>query len=54
MQSIKDKQARVQTMLKEGKSLEQVKKAFDIETPAGGSRWPSLVEVIYLDLTEKK
>jgi cyclase len=54
MQSIKEKQARVQTMLKEGKSLEQVKKAFDIETPAGGSRWPSLVEVIYLDLTEKK
>ena len=54
MQSIEEKQARIQTMLKEGKTLEQVKKAFNIETPAGGSRWPSLVEVIYLDLTEKK
>ncbi|MBF8295646.1 MAG: Lactamase protein [Bacteroidetes bacterium] len=54
MQSIEEQQARIQTMVQEGKTLEQVKKAFNIETPAGGSRWPSLVEVIYLDLTEKK
>jgi glyoxylase-like metal-dependent hydrolase (beta-lactamase superfamily II) len=54
MQSIEEKQARIRPMIEEGKTLELVKKAFNIETPAGGSRWPSLVEVIYLDLTEKK
>jgi cyclase len=43
--------------VKEGKTLEQVKKIFDIEDrPArpGGMRSMSLVEVIYLELTEKK
>jgi cyclase len=54
LQSIVDKQAKIQTMVSSGKSLDEVKKAFNIETPAGGSRWPSLVEVIYLDITEKK
>jgi len=54
VQSVVDKQAKVQTMVSSGKSLDDVKKAFNIETPAGGSRWPSLVEVIYLELTEKK
>jgi hypothetical protein len=49
-----DKQTKIQTMVSDGKSLDDVKKAFKIETPAGGSRWPSLVEVIYLDITEKK
>jgi hypothetical protein len=54
LQSVLDKQAKVQAMVNSGKSLDEVKKAFNIETPAGGSRWPSLVEVIYLDITEKK
>jgi cyclase len=54
LQSVQDKQAKVQAMINGGKSLDEVKKAFNIETPAGGSRWPSLVEVIYLELTEKK
>jgi glyoxylase-like metal-dependent hydrolase (beta-lactamase superfamily II) len=54
LESITDKQAKIQTMVANGKTLDDVKKAFNIETPAGGSRWPTLVEVIYLDLTEKK
>lgn len=54
LQSVMDKQAKIQTMVNSGKSLADVKKAFNIETPAGGSRWPSFVEVIYLDITEKK
>jgi cyclase len=54
MQTIADKQAKIQTMVTDGKSLDDVKKAFGIATPAGGPRWPSLVEVIYLDITEKK
>lgn len=54
VQSIEDKQSKIQALVKDKKTLEEVKKAFNIETPPGGSRWPSLVEVIYLDLTEKK
>lgn len=54
VQSVMDKQAKIQTMVAAGKTLDDVKKAFNIETPPGGSRWPSLVEVIYLELTEKK
>ena len=44
-------------MIAEGKSLEEVKRAFNIsDAPAksGGLRFMSFVEVIYLDLTEKK
>jgi glyoxylase-like metal-dependent hydrolase (beta-lactamase superfamily II) len=54
LQSVVEKQAKIHTMVNAGKTLDDVKKAFNIETPAGGSRWPSLVEVIYLDITEKK
>lgn len=54
LQSVVDKQAKIQTMVSDGKSLDNVKKAFNIETPAGGSRWPSLVEVIFRDITDKK
>ncbi|NWG75481.1 MAG: MBL fold metallo-hydrolase [Rubrivivax sp.] len=55
--SIIEKQDKVRSMIAEGKSLEEVKKAFNIaDAPAkpGGLRFMSLVEVIYLDLTEKK
>ncbi len=51
----RDRIARVQEMVKAGKSLEQVKQAFGIAPEEEGSprrRWPSLVEVIYLELTE--
>ena len=52
-----EKQAKVRAMVGEGRSLEEVKKAFGVEdrpVPAGGRRWLSLVETIYLELTEKK
>lgn len=53
--ALEDKMAKVQAMVKEGKSIEDVRKAFGIEAPAAGATSrPSLVEVIYLDLTEKK
>lgn len=57
MKSIGDKQARIKSMIQEGKSLDDIKKAFGVEDRAaapGGRRFMSLVEVIYLDLTEKK
>jgi cyclase len=57
MRSIEDKQAKIRSMIQEGKSLDDVKRAFGIDDRAatpGGRRWMSLVEVIYLDLTEKK
>ena len=54
--SIEEKQAKVKVLIQQGKSLEEIKSALGIaEAPApGGRRWPSLVETIYLDLTEKK
>ena len=54
LSSIEDKQAKIKDMIKEGKTLDEIKKAFGLESVPGGRRWPSLVEVIYLDLTEKK
>jgi glyoxylase-like metal-dependent hydrolase (beta-lactamase superfamily II) len=52
-----EKQAKVKALIDEGKGLEDVKKAFGVEdrpAAAGGRRWLSLVETIYLELTEKK
>jgi cyclase len=54
IQTIEEKQIRIRTLLKEGKTLDQVKKVFNIQDRAGGTRWMSLVEVIYLELTEKR
>ena len=54
IQSVEGKQIRIKALVKEGKTLDQVKKIFDIEDGAGGMRWTSLVEVIYLELTERR
>ena len=54
LKSVTEKQTKIRSMVNEGKTLDEVKKAFNIETPTGGSRWPSFVEVIYLDIKEKK
>jgi len=54
IQSVEEKQIRVQALVKEGKTLDQVKKIFNIEDQPGVMRWMSLVEVIYLELTEKR
>jgi glyoxylase-like metal-dependent hydrolase (beta-lactamase superfamily II) len=57
IKSLEEKQAKIQALIKEGKSLEEIKKIFNVEdkpTPPGGRRFVSLVEVIYLELTEKK
>jgi cyclase len=57
IQSVGEKQIRIQALVKEGKTLEQVKKIFNIEdrsSQPGGMGRMSLVEVIYLELTEKR
>ena len=57
IQSVEEKQIRIQALVKEGKTLEQVKKIFNIEDrpgQPGGMRRVSFVEVIYLELTEKR
>lgn len=57
IKSIEEKQSKIKALIQEGKSLDEIKKAFNIEdrpTPPGGRRFMSLVEVIYLELTEKK
>jgi cyclase len=51
---IEQKQAKVKALVAEGKPLNQVKEAFGIsDQPAGGRRWPSLVEIIYRELTDQ-
>jgi len=55
IKSIEEKQSRIKAMVTEGRTLEEVKKAFGVaDPPAGGMRFPSFVEVIYQELTEDK
>ena len=46
-----EKRDKVKAMVKDGKGLDDIKKAFGI--PLGQSRWPSLVEIIYGEMTQK-
>ena len=48
--SIMEKREKVEAMVKAGKSLDDIKKAFGI--PAGQSRWPSLVDTIYGEMSQ--
>lgn len=55
--SLEDKQAKIKAFIEEEKSLDEIKKIFGVEdrpSQPGRRRWLSLVEVIYLELTEKK
>lgn len=56
MASIEEKQEKIKALVKEGKNLDEVKKTFNVEDrpSPSGRRWMSQVEVIYLDITEKK
>jgi len=57
IKALEEKQAKIKALIKEGKSLEEIKKVYKVEDrPArpGRRRWLSLVEIIYLELTEKK
>jgi cyclase len=51
IRGIEEKQTRVRELVKAGKTLDEVKKAFGV---ADGGRWPSLAEVIYREVTEKE
>lgn len=56
IESLEEKQTKIKALIEEGKSLEDIKKIFKVEDrPArpGRRRWLSLVEVIYLELTEE-
>jgi cyclase len=56
-QSIEVQQAKIRTFIAEGKPLDEIKKILKVEEepPAlGAVRVPSLVEIIYRELTEKK
>ncbi len=55
--SIEEKQAKVKAMVAEGKSIEDIKKAFGIQTPPaqpGRTGFPSLIDIIYQELAERK
>lgn len=56
LKSLQEKQDKVRLLVKEGKSLDDVKTSFGIAAaPAkpGGFSFPSIVEVIYLELSAK-
>ncbi len=55
--SMAEKRDKVKAMISENKSLDEIKKAFGVQdrpSQSGRPRFLSLVEVMYLDLTEKK
>jgi len=55
IKSIEEKQSQIKAMVAEGRTLDEVKKAFGVaDPPGGGMRFPSLAEVIYRELTEDK
>ena len=57
IKSLEEKQTKIKALIKEGKSLEEIKKIFNVEDRPprpGRPRRPGLVETIYLELTEKK
>jgi cyclase len=57
IKSIEDKQAQIEAMIAEGKSLDAIKKFYQVEDrPAGPGRpqFLSLAEVIYLEIMEKQ
>lgn len=55
---LEEKQAKIETLIAQKKTLEDVKAAFDVpaepSAASGRPRRPSLVEIIYRELTEKK
>lgn len=54
--SLQEKQEKIKSLVKEGKSLDDVKKEFGIPITAakpGGFSFPSLLEVMYLELSGK-
>jgi glyoxylase-like metal-dependent hydrolase (beta-lactamase superfamily II) len=58
LKNLQEKQEKVKALVQEGKSLEEAKEAFGIVDPSakpggGGYRFLSLVETIYLELSEK-
>jgi hypothetical protein len=55
--SLEAKREKVRGMVAEGKSLDEVNKAYGIATtpaPPGSSGFPNLIETIYLEFTDKK
>jgi cyclase len=57
IKTLEDKQTKIKAFIKEGKSLEEIKKIFNVEdrpSRPGRRRWLSLIETIYLELTEEK
>ena len=53
IKGIEEKQAGIEALVKEGKSLGEVKKIYNVQAGVA-ARWPSLVEVIYRELTERR
>ncbi len=52
--SLEEKQRKIKALVAEGKSLDEIKAAFGVAPAPGPARRPGLIEVIYLELTEKR
>ncbi|MDD8020072.1 MAG: MBL fold metallo-hydrolase [Acidobacteriota bacterium] len=52
--SLKEKEARVREMIQQKKTLEEIKAAFGLEPGSAPSRRPSLIDIIYQEIMEKK
>jgi glyoxylase-like metal-dependent hydrolase (beta-lactamase superfamily II) len=52
--SIEEKQAKVKAMLEQKKSLDEIRAAFGATGDPAARRFPSLAEIIFQELTEKK
>ncbi|HAV41280.1 MAG TPA: hypothetical protein DCW97_02580 [Acidobacteria bacterium] len=54
VKSLKEKEARVRGMIQQKKTLEEIKAAFGVGPASASSRRPSLIEIIYQEITEEK
>ncbi len=54
VKSLKDKEARVRGMIQQKKTLEEIKAAFGVGPASTSSRRPSLIDIIYQEISEQK
>lgn len=52
--SIEEKQAKVRALVAQGQTLDQIRAAMGVATGEGAARFPSLVDVIYQEVTGKQ
>ncbi|MFW6131323.1 MAG: MBL fold metallo-hydrolase [Candidatus Aminicenantaceae bacterium] len=55
LESLEEKQAKIKELIQKNKTLDEIKEFFGLkDESSSGRRWPSIVEVIYEELTAEK